>query len=85
MFAAARFISHGNLRNYAEAKLFSWAKLAFVGFSSSNFTVQDHIRRTVGDAPNWSNYIFLNFEAFVLKTIMTFQLGRKNQRTFWYN
>jgi hypothetical protein len=31
-------------------KPFSLAKLAFVGFSSSNFTVQDHIPSTAGDA-----------------------------------
>ncbi len=29
---------------------FSWAKPASFYFSSSNFTVQDHIRSTAGDA-----------------------------------
>jgi hypothetical protein len=49
--AAAPFTSHGNLHNYAEPKPFSWAKpAAYVGFSSSNFTVQDHIPSTAGDA-----------------------------------
>jgi hypothetical protein len=40
---SAAFTSHGNLRNYADPKPFSLAKPACVGFSSSNFTVQDHI------------------------------------------
>jgi hypothetical protein len=48
--AAAPFTSHSNECNYAEPKPFSLAKLAFVGFSSSNFTVQDHILSTAGDA-----------------------------------
>jgi hypothetical protein len=47
---AAPFISHGNTHNYVEHKPFSWAKLAYFGFSSSNFTVQDHIQSTAGDA-----------------------------------
>jgi hypothetical protein len=33
-----------------EAKPFSWAKLAYFGFSSSNFTVQDRIQSTAGAA-----------------------------------
>jgi hypothetical protein len=37
------FTSHDNVRNYVEPKPFSWAKPAYVGFSSSNFTVEDHI------------------------------------------
>jgi hypothetical protein len=48
--AAALFTSHGNVRNYAKPKLFSWPKPACVWCSSSNFTVQDHIRSTVADA-----------------------------------
>jgi len=48
--AAVPFTSHGNVRNYAEPKQFSWARSACVGFSSSNFTVQDHIPSTGGDA-----------------------------------
>ncbi len=40
-----------NLHNYAEPKPFSWPKLAYVGFSASNFTVQDHILSTAEDAP----------------------------------
>jgi hypothetical protein len=36
--AAVPFTSHGNVRNYAEPKQFSWARSACVGFSSSNFT-----------------------------------------------
>jgi hypothetical protein len=39
------------LHNYAEPKPFSWPKLAYVGFSASNFTVQDHILSTAEDAP----------------------------------
>jgi hypothetical protein len=38
--AAAPFTSHGNLHNYAEPDPFSWAKPDYIGFSSSNFTVQ---------------------------------------------
>jgi hypothetical protein len=37
------------LYNYAETKPFSWAKPAYFDFSSSNFTVQDHILSTAGD------------------------------------
>ncbi len=48
--AAVPFTSHGNVRNYAEPKPFSWARSACVGFSSSNFTVYDHILSTGGDA-----------------------------------
>ncbi len=36
--------------NYVEPKLFSWAKPAWFGFSSSNFSVHDHMLITVGDA-----------------------------------
>ncbi len=38
--AAAPFTSHSNLWIFVEPKLFSWAKPSYVGFSSSNFTVQ---------------------------------------------
>jgi len=41
--AAVPFTSHGNTQNYVEPKRFSEAKLAYFEFSSSNFTVQDHI------------------------------------------
>jgi len=37
---AGPFTSHGNMRNYVEPKPFSWAKLAYVGFSLSNFSMQ---------------------------------------------
>jgi hypothetical protein len=47
---AERFTSHGNLRNYAEPKPFSSIKPTYVGFSSSIFTVQDHILSPAGDA-----------------------------------
>jgi len=47
---AKPFTSHSNLRNYAKPKPFSWVKLAYVGFSSSIFIVQDHILSTIGDA-----------------------------------
>ncbi len=33
-----------------DPKPFSWAKLAYIWFSSSNFTVQDRIPSTFGDA-----------------------------------
>jgi hypothetical protein len=49
---AQRFLpATGNVRNYAEPKPFSGAKLAQVGFSPSHFTVQDHIPipSTAGD------------------------------------
>jgi hypothetical protein len=48
--AVEPFTSHGNLRNYAKAKPFSWVKPAHVGFSSSIFAVQDRILSTAGDA-----------------------------------
>jgi hypothetical protein len=37
------------VRNCAEPKPFSWVKPAYVGFSSSICTVQDHILSTAGD------------------------------------
>jgi hypothetical protein len=48
--AAAPRTSHGNLQNYAEPKPISWVKPVQVRFSSSIFTVQDHILSTAGDA-----------------------------------
>jgi hypothetical protein len=48
--AAEPFTSHGNWINYAEPKPFSWVKPEYVEFSSSTFTVQDHILTTAGDA-----------------------------------
>ncbi len=47
--AAAPRTSHGNLPNYAEPKPFCWIKPVHVRFSSSIFTVQDHILSTSGD------------------------------------
>jgi hypothetical protein len=47
--AAEPCTSHGNLRNYAKAKPFSWIKPAYVRFSSSICTVQDHILSTAED------------------------------------
>jgi hypothetical protein len=44
------FYQPRQLRNYAEPKLFSWVKPAYVRFSSSIFTVQDHILSTARDA-----------------------------------
>ncbi len=41
--ADALLTGHSNLCNYAQPKPFSWVKSAYVGFCSSNFTVQDHI------------------------------------------
>jgi hypothetical protein len=55
--------SQNNVRNHAEPKPFSWAKLAYFGFSSSNFTVQDHIPSSAGDAlrtPQHELQIFTN-------------------------
>ncbi len=40
--AAVSFTSHPEPCNYADPKPFSWAKPAHFGFSSSNFTLQDH-------------------------------------------
>jgi hypothetical protein len=43
--------AHGNVRNYEEPKPFSGAKPTYVGFSSSNFIVQeDPIPGITGDA-----------------------------------
>jgi len=55
------FFIHGNTRNYSEPKTFSWAKPAHFGFSSSNFTVQDHIPSTPGDALSTLLSIYLNY------------------------
>jgi hypothetical protein len=58
----------GNVHNCAAPKPISWAKPAFVGISSSNFTVHDHILSTIGDAligsicVNWSLLKYMNFE-----------------------
>jgi hypothetical protein len=45
--ADAPFTSHANMRS---AKTIFLGQTAYVGYSSSNFTVQDHIPSTVGDA-----------------------------------
>jgi hypothetical protein len=42
--------SHLKLCNHAEPKWFPWAKPPWFDSSSSNFTVQDHILSTAGDA-----------------------------------
>jgi hypothetical protein len=47
---AVPFTSHRKLWDYAEPKPFSSAKPVYFNFSSSNFTVQDHILSTGGDA-----------------------------------
>ncbi len=50
-WAAVRsYLVQGNIGNYAGPKPFSWAKPAYVRFSSSNFTVKDHVGSTIGDA-----------------------------------
>jgi hypothetical protein len=47
---AAPRSTHGNVRSHAEPKPFSWVKPVHGGFSPSNFSVQDHILSTAGDA-----------------------------------
>jgi hypothetical protein len=44
------FYQHSKLCNSVEPKLFSWAKPSNLDFSWSNFTKQDHVLRTAGDA-----------------------------------
>ncbi len=52
----ARVTSYCKLCNYVEPKLFSWAEPAICStFSSSNFTVLDHILSTAGDALRTNN------------------------------
>jgi hypothetical protein len=51
--------SYGKLCNYAESKTFSWAKLAYCDFSSSNFTVHDHILSTAGHALRSLQYLYI--------------------------
>jgi hypothetical protein len=62
--AVTPFTSHGNLRNYVKPKPFSWAKLAYLGFSSYNFNVQDHIPSTIGDilSKAWGGGCYQNEE-----------------------
>jgi hypothetical protein len=47
---AALFTSLSKLSKYAGEKPFSWAKPAYVEFSSSNVNVQGHILSIGGDA-----------------------------------
>jgi len=47
---AVPFSSHCNVCNYADLKSLSWAKPTYFHFSSSNFTVLDHILSTAGVA-----------------------------------
>jgi hypothetical protein len=49
-YFAAPFRSHHKQYTYAEPKPFPWAKPAHFDFSSSNFTLQDHILIAAGDA-----------------------------------
>jgi len=48
--AAVPFTNHSSVRSYAEPKPFSWAKPAYIRFSSSNCTLQDHMPSTIGHA-----------------------------------
>jgi hypothetical protein len=44
------FTSHGNVRNYAKPKPFSWAKSTYVEFSSSALTMHNKlIQNTIGN------------------------------------
>jgi hypothetical protein len=53
---AGPFTSHSKVCNYANPEPFSWAKPSYFEFSSSNFTVQDDILSTAGDALGcWSH------------------------------
>ncbi len=70
--AAAPFTSHGNACNYAEPKPFSGAKPADFGFSSSNFTLQDHIPSTAGDALRSLN-----------SSLNSYSFGVFHNRLFW--
>jgi hypothetical protein len=47
---AAHLPSLSKLNKYARQKPFSRVKLAYLGFSSSDFNVQGHIPSTSGDA-----------------------------------
>jgi len=44
------FLAEPFASNYAEPKLVSWAEPGYFDFSSSNFTVEDYIPSTAGDA-----------------------------------
>ncbi len=87
---AAPFTSHGNERNYAEPKPFSWPELAYVGFSSSNFNVQNHILSTPGDAlttmvhlrtkPNRKLYIPI---AYHLSFIVGWWVWKQSCHSLW--
>jgi hypothetical protein len=46
----ACYLATGNLCHYAEPKSFSWAKLAYFDFFSSNFHMQGQILSTTGDS-----------------------------------
>jgi hypothetical protein len=47
---AVPFTRHYKVYNYAEPKPFSWTKQPDFNLSSSNFTIQDHMLNTTGDA-----------------------------------
>jgi hypothetical protein len=49
----AVFTNLSKLSKYAGEKPFSWAKRAYVDFSSSDHNVQGHILSTFGDALIW--------------------------------
>ncbi len=58
------FHQPSKLNKYAGEKPFSWAKLAFVDISSSDFNVQGHIVSTGGDSlPSWSSYTGAHYVA----------------------
>jgi hypothetical protein len=58
------FHQPSKLNKYAGEKLFYWAKLACVDFSSSGFNVQGHIVSTGGDSlPSWSSYTGAHYVA----------------------
>jgi hypothetical protein len=63
------FTSHGKLCHYSEPKHFSWAKPAYFDFSSSNFSMQDHIGTTTGDALSFLFLILWNLDWFLFATV----------------
>jgi hypothetical protein len=88
--AADPFTSHGNGSNYSEPKPFSGVKPANVRFSSSIFTVQDHILSTAGNAltplshlarvnrhPHWYLHLLLGVRP------LSGQMNPRNVKQFW--
>jgi hypothetical protein len=76
--------------NFAETKPLSWIKPAYVGFSLSIFTVQDHILTTAGDAltplshlarvnqhPQWYLRLLLGVRP------LSGQMNPRNVKLFW--